>query len=208
MGYRVKIGNDHMRNAPSARLILANREEKEAKLRGFIAEGIATIRASGSADATTVYTLVAKSADSPVAVALAAAAAQITDANLALRVVLLDTEGLAEDNAAASLIDSHISEIRVLQDQRFAAAHEQLTLGGNHLWIGDCMRRDPAKRDAFEMYLTGNGGAARHATASFAKLWAAAKPVKRMLGAGNLAPEVIVAGQSAGADTGGLAPRR
>ena len=52
---------------------------------------------------------------------------------------------------AVSLLDISCGEFRVLGDPRFGAAHEQLVVG-THVWTGDCLRRDPNKRDAFEVY--------------------------------------------------------
>ncbi len=190
-----------MRLTPPARLVIANRGEKEAKLKTFIVQDLA------DAAAGSTYTLVARAPDSPVAAALMAAAADVAAAHIAIRVVLFETDCFSEDSATTSLLECAHAEVRVLHDIRFAAAHEQLVLSGNRVWIGDCMRRDPAKRDAFEMTHVGDAKAARHTEASFAKLWAAAKPVKPVLSS-TVNPAVIHAGQSADAKSGSAASRR
>ncbi len=178
-----------MRIAPPAPAVVANRGEKEAKLRQLIVGAVAV---SGM----NAITLVARAPDSPVARALTGAAKEISGAGIAMRVVLFEIESSGDEATPHSLLEDAGIDVRVLADPRFAAAHEQLTLGGSALWIGDCMRRDPSKRDAFEMHITGDAKAARHAECSFAKLWAAAKPLKRVV-TGSVAPEVINARKTA-----------
>lgn len=178
-----------MRLAASARDVLGNREEKETRLRSFISETLCS-----DEHKTFSCTLVAKSIESPVAAALTAVLREAAALKISLRVVLLETDGLAEDSVAATLLDMPDADVRILQDVRFAAAHEQLLTGGERLWIGDCMRRDPVKRDAFELFYAGNATAAGHARQSFEKLWQKAEPAKRMVPAG-----VVVADKRAGA---------
>lgn len=181
----MKFGNDHMRLAASTCDVLSNREEKVSRLQSFISESLLSDGQKGCG-----LRLIAKSIDSPVAVALTAALRDVAVPKVALRVVLLETDGLTEASAAATLLDMRNADVRILQDVRFAAAHEQLTTGSARLWIGDCMRRDPAKRDAFELFHGSNAAAASHAEQSFDKLWSKAEPVKRMVPAG-----VVVAGK-------------
>ena len=95
---------------------------------------------------------------------------------------------------AVSLLDISCGEFRVLGDPRFGAAHEQLVVG-THVWTGDCLRRDPNKRDAFEVYHSGDATIRLYAAASFEKLWAAARPIKPVR-SGAVAPEIIAAGQT------------
>jgi hypothetical protein len=186
---------NHMRiDAPTPpRLLTANREDKELKLREFISEAIATL-AQKDVNHTTCFSLVARAPDSPAARAATSLAADMAKANISLRVILLDIDLGAEDQTATGILDCASADIRILSDARFAAAHEQMSLGDGCAWIGDCMRRDPSKRDAFEIFHAGNATAARHTEASFAKLWTAAKPAKRV-NASTIAPEVIHAGQ-------------
>ena len=63
---------------------------------------------------------------------------------------------------------------RFLTDARMLEAHEQLVLGPATVWIGDCMRRDPSKRDAFETYCDLNVPTARSARRSFERMWSMA----------------------------------
>ncbi|MFN0217258.1 MAG: hypothetical protein ACKVP4_00435 [Hyphomicrobium sp.] len=186
-------------DSPSHPVIDA-RTEKDVKLKSFIADAIAVH------DAAAPLTLVARATDSPVARALAACVAESGRNDLKIQIVLFDIDSIVEDHAASSILDLPAADIRMLQDVRFVSAHEQLVLGANRVWIGDCMRRDPQKRDAFEIYHGADAASASHAIASFARLWAAAKPLTRTVGR-SLAPEVIAAGQVSGAD-GLPTPRR
>ena len=67
--------------------------------------------------------------------------------------------------------------MRWARHPRLIEAHEQLVLGAQTCWIGDCMRRDPAKCDAFESYVEGCGEAAGCALVSFERLWGACEPL-------------------------------
>ena len=114
---------------------------------------------------------------------------------------------MAEDVIQPSLLDISAIDVRMLTDQRFAAAHEQLSLGDGRVWIGDCMRRDPAKRDAFEMYHDNNLATAAHATASFAKMWDKSVPLRRVVSA-SVAASVMLASQPAPVAGDSAASRR
>ncbi len=177
-----------MRFDTPSRLVMTCRSEKESKLAAFVLAGLTATDAPG------VVTLVARGTDSPVASALVAALAQAGHGNVKVRIVLFDIDTIVEDHAAATILDVAGADIRVLPDSRFAAAHEQLVLGNARVWLGDCMRRDPAKRDAFAVFHDANVPAAQHAAQSFAKLWAVAKPLKRSVRR-TMAPQALIAGQ-------------
>ena len=49
--------------------------------------------------------------------------------------------------------------------------HEQLVLGPAASWVGDCMRRDPMKRDAYECYAADCSKTAGWARTSFDRFW-------------------------------------
>jgi hypothetical protein len=194
-----------MRLPTPPRIAVVSRVDREAKLKSFVLDALA------SRDATTLdtfgetITLVARAPDSPVAQALLAVLPEINAAQIPVRVVLFETEPLSEEIVQSSLLDAAAVEVRMLADQRFAAAHEQLLVGGGHVWIGDCMRRDPAKRDAFEMYHTGDATIASHASASFAKMWDKSVPLNRVVPA-SVAANAMLAGQTA--SDGNAASRR
>ena len=194
-----------MRLPSPPRIPVVSREDKEAKLKLFIADALAARRGGAECFGETI-TLVARAPDSPVAQAVLAMAGEIAAANIAIRAVLFENEPMSEDSVAQSLLDVGAIDARFLNDQRFASAHEQLVVGDGRVWIGDCMRRDPTKRDAFEMYHTGNVASASHAAASFAKLWDKSIPLNRIVSA-KVAADFILAGQQP-ADANDAIPRR
>lgn len=151
------------------------RTDKEARLKSFIVDGLA----SGSDVHATAapMTVLVRNPDSPVARALYAAFVEGLASSAGLRVIL--GEALQEEPAQASILDVAGAEIRFIGDARFGAAHEQLVVGDAHVWIGDCLRRDPTKRDAFEIYHAGDHAIRQFATASFRNMWAIAKPLIR-----------------------------
>jgi hypothetical protein len=58
------------------------------------------------------------------------------------------------------------------------SAHEQLVLAPDRAWIGDSMRREPSKRDAYESFAAGCAETATNAARSFEKIWRASAPVR------------------------------
>lgn len=196
-----------MRLTSPPRITVVTREDKEARLKDFIALALAARRESPSDAFGETFTLVARAPDSPVAQAVLAMANDIAAANIAIRVVLFETEPLSEDVVSASLLDVRAVDFRMLTDQRFSSAHEQLVLGRDRVWIGDCMRRDPIKRDAFEMYFDAHAATSAHASASFAKLWDKSVGLSRVVANPVVATDVILAGQTA-SDSSGAVTRR
>jgi hypothetical protein len=177
-----------MRFAPSPRLLQVGREDKEAQLKDFAAKDITARLAANTASAH-VYTVIARAPDSPVIRALSALGGELIASGIGIRAILMDLDLFIEDQHKPTLLELGNAEIRLLKDMRFAAAHEQLVLSPSRFWIGDCMRRDPAKRDAFEIFHEDNAAAARHAEISFSRLWAKGKPVHRVK---PLAPEFMI----------------
>ena len=177
-------------------VVLNTRDGKEAKLRDLIAHDLKTRIAAQNPGAPVRYTVIARATDSVVAQALVASAAVIAGGHLEVSAILFESETTFEETPQAiSLLEIPGVTCRILKDQRFSAAHEQLVLNDGRVWIGDCMRRDPSKRDAFEMFHDDNFAAEQHATASFNRLWAHAKPVERMKSAATAAPELVIASQ-------------
>lgn len=178
-----------MRISSPSRLMTVSRTDKETRLKDFIAESL-TALAEGPGGNGSV-TMMVRSVDSPTARALSAALAEVPLLPLDIRVIVADTR--VEDATLPSLRDITSIEFRLLNDPRFGASHEQLVVGRTHVWIGDCMRRDPNKRDAFELYHKADPVVRKCAAVSFEKLWSRAKPLLPLKGAG-LSPEIIAAG--------------
>ena len=77
-----------------------------------------------------------------------------------------------------------VATLRHAPDARLLDAHEQLIIGPATVWVGDCMRRDPAKRDAYECYAHDSIDTAVWAKRSFEQVWSRARPIR----AGSVVP--------------------
>jgi hypothetical protein len=161
---------------PPLRVSVTRHEEKEQKLQQFLALHIAASRPGSDAARPTNLLLVARSLQSPVVKAVSALGDDIAAAGLALRLILahVDRDPLPED-WGRSIPFTH--EIRWAKHPRLVEAHEQLVLGPETCWIGDCMRRNPAKCDAYESFVEDCGEAAGCAAVSFERLWHASQPL-------------------------------
>jgi hypothetical protein len=164
---------------PPPRIKVVKREEKEAKLKQFIMTWVERRGADEQrrADRLTCL-LVARSAESPVAKAVFALNSEIGGNNLALRVIFA-TLGSAE---AASIAEACTApeldlQLRWARDLRLMDAHEQLVLSPSATWIGDCMRRDPTKVDAYERFAIDCRETAHLGAIYFERLWDASEPV-------------------------------
>jgi hypothetical protein len=191
----------HMRLPSPPRIVVVSREDREAKLKAFIAQALTSRREHPLDTFGETFTLIARAPDSPVAQAVMAMAQDIAAAKIAIRVVLFETEPLSEETVQASLLDVTSVDVRMLTDQRFASAHEQLSLGRGQVWTGDCMRRDPAKRDAFEMFHDADALAAEHAKASFSKLWDKSVVLSRVVATPDTSSAVLASQTAADSKT-------
>jgi hypothetical protein len=165
-----------------------SRTDKETRLKDFIVESLMAL--AESADIRGAVTMIIRNAESPAARALYAALLE-TSSTADVRLIIADTR---VENASPSLRDMAGIECRLLADPRFGASHEQLVVGRTHVWIGDCLRRDPNKRDAFELYHKADLVARKCATISFERLWARAKPLTSAKNP-EIAPEIFAAGR-------------
>jgi hypothetical protein len=162
-----------MRLRPPLRVNVTRHEEKEQKLQAFLAHHLE--RRSYGADPARLL-VVARSLESPVVRALVSLADDIAHAGICVRMILaqIDRGPLPED-WTRSVTFTH--ELRWAKHPRLIEAHEQLVLGPEVCWIGDCMRRDPAKCDAYESFVEDCGEAAGCAAVSFERLWHACQPL-------------------------------
>jgi len=158
-----------MRSLPMARTNVV-KEEKEARIKAFVSRHIEMIASSGASHGVATYRLIALSTESPAALALHDLAPELAKAGIAVEAVLFRRAGPVTGPVLAS------AERRFVSDIRFLDAHEQLVLDATTVWIGDCMRRDPMKRDAYESYSDRCPVTARHAAGSFAQIWRACGP--------------------------------
>ncbi len=155
---------------------VVKKEEKEAKLKAFITDHIARARCGQTPMSECTMLLVARSHESPVVRALASAVAENGGEGILLKALIL-VPGAAADPAWPAELAASI-EYRLLGDLRLLDANEQLWLDHHTAWVGDCMRREPSKRDAYECYAHGCATTARSVEAAFERLWAKGQPTR------------------------------
>jgi hypothetical protein len=165
-----------MRSNASPRMSVVKKEDKEAKIRDFIVQDLAARRTAGAVAGDAVYMLMALSSESPVARALAGMTAELASSGITVHAVFARAGQPVMTEEATSL--ERVATLRHAPDARLLDAHEQLILGPLSVWVGDCMRRDPAKRDAYECYAIDSAETANWAKRSFDRVWVRANPVR------------------------------
>jgi hypothetical protein len=154
--------------------------EKVAILTKFISKDLEARTQPALTIASDSYLLIARTPDSPVAQALRASATAMAAAGIRVRAIFSEVEPGRAAVAVRSEPFSAPSECRLTRDSRLLSAHEQLVLSPERTWIGDCMRREPSKRDTFERYAESCAETARLAASSFERLWRMALPVEAL----------------------------
>jgi hypothetical protein len=158
-------------------------EDKETKLKAFIRtvveQAASCAKPEGEAN---VLLLIARSVESPVAKAVASLVREGAIAT-PLRTILAlmprpDCDAAAVETFTA-LTGSHGGQL--IRDLRLFDAHEQIVLGPAASWVGDCMRRDPMKRDAYECYAADCAKTAGWARTSHERLWAVCEPMPELV---------------------------
>jgi hypothetical protein len=131
---------------------VVSKEQKEAKLKEFIQCDLKDLADAEISGSPLTYRLVARSPNSPVARAVGELMPETAALGIAFQIVFLNSNvGELNSDTICSLLDPAVN-CRKLKDLRFIDAHELLLLGSGRVWIGDSMRRDPARRDAYESY--------------------------------------------------------
>jgi len=120
---------------------------------------------------------VVRSLESPALRAVAGLSAEIAATGRSLRTLVVLPDVASETAAALPLdLGSLDANFRQARNPRLIDAHEQLVLAPAAIWIGDCMRRDPQKRDAFELF-DPTGATALWAARCFDRLWERGEPL-------------------------------
>lgn len=146
------------------------KEEKEARLKAFIGEHLSQAQSAAQGRiCDRVLLLLARSHESPVVRALQSIVAEGRGEGIVLKTIVTTHRGDQPIDWPAELVS--MTDCRLAGDPRLLDAHEQLWLDGETAWIGDCMRREPAKRDAFECYASGCEATARSAEKAFNRVW-------------------------------------
>ncbi len=165
-----------MHNSDTSGLQVIKKEEKEPRVTAFIKDHLTRRRRAGGTEPAE-YLLIARSPSSPVCRAIKNLAATLEKHNITVRAVFttLDASApLSEPGDFGSLLEP--ADARLVDDVRLFEAHEQLVLDSEICWVGDCMRREPAKRDAYECYSTNSEELALTATKAFANFWELGSP--------------------------------
>jgi hypothetical protein len=155
-------------------------EDKETKLKSFVRNVVdqSQVRC-GTNEAANGVLLIARSIDSPVAKAVAALVREGAITTPVKLILALpprqEVEGDNSHETFSALTGSNGG--RIIRDIRLFDAHEQLVLGPTASWVGDCMRRDPMKRDAYECYAADCGKTAGWAKTSFDRMWETCEPM-------------------------------
>jgi hypothetical protein len=153
-----------------SRMQVVRKHEKEPRLKEFIRLELARLEALPHA-ADIDCLLIARTVASPVVRAMSAFCDELAARGIRVRAVLASLEASQPTDAPpAHWLES--SRTRWLRNQRLIDAHEMLVIGDTAAWVGDCMRRDPLKRDAFEFYSPDSAAVGKRATASFERIWA------------------------------------
>ena len=155
-------------NAP-AHMAVVKKEEKETKLRDFLAHALKDLDTNAGKP---VLRVLARCSGSPVVRAVAAVQADLAAAGVESLVMLALVEGGNVSTVGSGCCVRHLADVRCLD------AHELLVIGPVSSWIGDSMRRDPSVRDSFELHAQGSEASARQVAISFDRLWVRATDVK------------------------------
>jgi len=132
-------------------------------------------------------TIIARSPQSPVIQALTTVADDFSSRNIAVQVVFsdVDPENALRDAWAViselSKDSEHGDLVRWANSPGVLEAHEQMILGQHMCWLGDAMRREPGRRDGFDLFDTDAPHTCRLGIQSFAAMWKFASPVPKWL---------------------------
>ena len=189
-------------------------EGKVSSLAAFILANLPAPSRNDASAPVRAITMLARSPDSPIAQAVLRLGSELADRNIRVRAIFasLDAPTGSGDWTSSQPVSGEAAipfgrEIRWARNPRYIDAHEQLVLHGSACWIGDCMRRDPAKRDALEQAKPKCAITAGFAATSFERLWLGSEPVALRLPhlvraeiVSGLAAAAVVAAAAAAAD--------
>jgi len=150
---------------------VVKKEEKQAHIDAFIRRDLAT-RSNDTASGGDCYLLVARSTDSPVVQALAALSDEIAAAGVTIHAIFMAIDGsVTETSLALSDHEGKFADVRITNDTRLFDAHEQLVVSDDSAWIGDILRREPSKTDAYENFCEQAPEPTGWARLAFERLW-------------------------------------
>ena len=132
-------------------------------------------------------TVIARSPLSPVILALQGLTEELRLRQIKTRVVFSDVDPERALRSAWKVISElsegceHSDLIRWNSSRGVLEAHEQMVLGQQMCWTGDAMRREPGKRNAFDLFETDTPHICRLGIQSFSAMWRLAQPVPKWM---------------------------
>lgn len=183
-------------NARQSRFVKhEEKQENISRFAGFFLDRL-SIQEHATLDQRTI-TLIARSPASPVARSLFDAVGDCRNLDVCFKLAFsrLDpTELLAGwlDLCQGTDPAAPVAELRLARNAGLLDAHEQMVLGTGLSWHGDCMRRDPESRDAFETFETFNTEAARRTAQAFKRIWRMSEAVAALPNVGRSKPAVLL----------------
>ncbi len=144
-------------------------------------ESLADKTGAGSRNRT--ISIIARSPESPVVKAIISRSDELKQHHASVQAIFADmsAEGaLAEFSGALSGLNAgaHACDnIRWARNACLKDAHEQLILGTEMCWSGDCMRREPGKCNSLDLFEAAAPGVVRLGILAFDAIWAISEPV-------------------------------
>lgn len=138
---------------------------------------ILSTRASPQGDEREV-TVIARSPASPVARAVMARGEELRQRGARIKIIFAELGADGEMAACAETLQglhaggSARESFRWARNACLLDAHEQLILGSAMCWSGDCMRRDPGKIDALDLFEHDAPKAVKLGVLAFDAIWA------------------------------------
>ncbi len=132
-------------------------------------------------------TIIARSPVSPVIQTLASVTDDLSARQIAVQVVFSDVDPEKALRASWDVISGlskaseHGELVRWASSPGILEAHEQMILGQHMCWLGDAMRREPGRRDGFDLFDIDTPHTCRLGIQSFAAIWNFATPVPKWM---------------------------
>jgi hypothetical protein len=132
-------------------------------------------------------TIIARSPASPVIQAMRAMSDELSARRVAVRAVFSDVDPERALLMAWEVISDlsqdreHPELMRWASSPGILEAHEQMILGQRMCWLGDAMRREPGRRDGFDLFDTDAPVQCGLGVQSFAAMWNFATPVPKWM---------------------------
>lgn len=127
--------------------------------------------------------IVARSPASPVILAMRALADEFCSRQVTIKLVFSDVDPERALQSAWSVISDlskgrdHSDLVKWASSPGILEAHEQMILGSQMCWLGDAMRREPGRRDGFDLFSNNAPADSARAIKSFSAIWNFATPL-------------------------------